>query len=657
MEINIIYGIKGLSDSTRGVIRSELHSRGCDVVNDSTVREIKTGIDQEVANYVSPLPLVLIISQAMDSNNPFQINDLLRYQKQAKDIRILMIVNSGEKGGNILREMSNNGMYLALYEEDTSPQIIGNLIVNGRNIMEAKKYYGVSNAVDTAKALTVDSAVEHMTQPVKSPKEYLERAGWIRKTFGSDDVFAGFVKKLPNQIKDILADSKTYYPFVEDYVLSKSSSGIRMTEVKPKEKRKLFGKNRDKEHEAELERQHERLEQEAEKALALERERERIEAKILAEKAAAEADKEKRAAEEAERAEKERLAKEEAERAAEERRIKEEEKARREAEKQAERERAAEEKARKAEEEAEKRRELKEMQDEAAFRNKIMAEMKAKEDAERKEKLRIEAAANAEAKAKADLEFRRSEAERRERERAAIRAEKEKREESFFLSAGDVKNVVKGAIRRTIIGVAGAQKHVGCTHQSLLIAHSLSAMGFGVAIVEDCNQTDKVFDVIAEENGKTSGDIFTFNGVDYYPCFALNQLPSLNVKNYNFVIVDFGLYEERMVEEYGRCSLQVLVSGSRAWETKQLERIFSSVTEDQLMVYNYLFLGTPEVRKSVMKRDMQPLKNVFFGEYAPNPYASEGYQAIREILNDFIVAESDEVTKKKSGGLLGKFRK
>ena len=262
---------------------------------------------------------------------------------------------------------------------------------------------------------------------------------------------------------------------------------------------------------------------------------------------------------------------------------------------------------------------------------------------------------------KAELEFRReeaerkrAEAERRAAERAAAKAEREAAaKEEMFISSGYVKNAVKSAIRRTVIGVAGGQRHVGCTHQSLLIAHSLSAMGFKVAIVEDYNQADKVFDIIAGENGKEAGEMFTFNGVDYYPCFSLKQLPNLNAKNYNFVVVDFGLYDDDMIEEYGRCSLQILVSGSRVWETLQLRRVFESVSEEQLKTYNYLFLGAPEAKKASIKKDMLPLRNVFFGEYAPNPYDSEGYQTIKEILDDFIV---EETPGKKKGGLFGRRR-
>ena len=677
MQVNIVYGVPGLTDSARQSIREALRRSGCEVLDDKKAREIKTGIDQIVDSYTGNVPLVLIISRYLEQKTPFNINDLLRYQKAVGNVelKIIVIVDNNEKGSDFLRQMSDNGMYLAVYGRETSPEVISELIVNGRKVLDAKKYYGVDHNQPVNQTLTVETAVAHMQpylqkKPLKE-KEILEQAKWVQGKLSSEDLLLAFLNRLPDDAKDILAENKSFAPFLEDYILLKGGTGIKK-EASQKEKRGIFGFGRKNK----AEKVAEVIEEIDEKArIAADEERERFELMRKEEQAKAEEERIRREAEakvEEERIRREAEAKAEEERIRKEAEAKaEEERIRREAEAKAEEERIR----REAESNAEKERIRKEVEaklaeERARIDAEILEERERQEEEERQENERkaLEAARRKEAETRErerrelEEELRRKkkeEAERKERERiaaAAAKAERERiaKEESSFLSPGEVKNVVKSAIRRTVIGVAGAQRHVGCTHQALLIAHTLCGMGFKVAIVEDYNQSDKVFDLIAEENGKEIGEVFTFSGVDYYPCFSLKQLPTLNAKNYNFVVVDFGLYDEDMYEEYGRCSLQVLVSGSRVWETRQLGKVFNSVDESQLMTYNFLFLGTPEAKKAKVKKDMLPLKNVFFGEYAPNPYSSEGYESILSVLSDFVVGE--DTGRKKSGGLFGKLK-
>lgn len=616
MKTNIIYGVVNISDSARIAVKNELKAVGYEIVDDSIVREIKTGIDQAVSSYASQEQLVLILSHCLEPRNPFTFNDLLRYQKEVPNVKIVLVVDNDMKGSELLKDMSDNGMYLAMYGRETSATSIRDLIVTGRTVEEAKRYYGVNGMKAVSKQITIEGAVSHMTQPVKNGKEYIERIRWVRGALPSEDAFVACVQRLPDEIKDVLARDKTYYPYVEDYVLSKSGTGIHADEGK---KGLLDRFRKDKKEDrtktgyagAEIQEAPGRKgKAQAEAGKEEKRDVLQTETEIQVQGKQGYGEREKHPAPEAAATERRKL------------------------------EEAEKEKLRREEEEREKVR-----------REKIRIEAEAKEKAEAERKQRETERKQQEA------ERRRQEAERRSAERAAARAAQEAAKEEAFISSGYVKEAVRSAIRRTVIGVAGGQRHIGCTHQSLLIAHYLSGMGFRVAVVEDYNQADKVFNIVAKENGKETGEMFTLSGVDYYPCFSLKQLPSLNVKNYNFVVVDFGMYDDDMIEEYGRCSLQVLVSGSRVWETGQLGKVFGSVSEEQLKTYSYLFLGTPEGKKSSIRKDMLPLRNVFFGEYAPDPYASGGYQALKEILDDFIVPDVDAGNPAgRKGGLLGRMR-
>lgn len=417
MRVNIIYGVANISDTARLSIRSEMTKAKQEVIDDSIVRGIKSGIDQAVASYASQEQLVLILSCGLEQKNPFTINDLLRYQKEVPSIKIVFVVEEDMKGSELLKDMSDNGMYLAMYSRETSAHLITSLIIKGRTVEEAKKYYGVVGMKNVSKQITIDGAIAHMIQPVKNNKEYLERIRWVRSVIGSEDAFVACIKRLPDGIKDVLADNKTFYPYVEDYVITRTSS-VGKSSVSEKSNSNLLGKFRGKGGKEKTQKELPAKKAADEKASA---EMKRVEVEKLKAEEKAEAEKieaEKKAERERKEAEKAQA------------------RERKEAEKRAERERKEAEKAevqKKAERlrvQQEEERRLhaeKEMQSDlgdgaTAMQEQTVAEQSV-EDVLRQERLRIEA----EAKAKAEMEYRVAESERRRAEAEQKRAEAKER--------------------------------------------------------------------------------------------------------------------------------------------------------------------------------------------------------------------------------------
>jgi len=153
MKVNIIYGVVNISDSARLAIKNELKAVGYEVVNDGIVREIKSGIDQAVSSYAGSEQLVLTLSHCLEPKNPFTIYDLLRYQKEVPNVKIVFVVSDDMKGSELLKDMSDNGMYLAMYGRETSAKMIRDLIVTGRTVEDAKKYYGVNGIKNVSKQI------------------------------------------------------------------------------------------------------------------------------------------------------------------------------------------------------------------------------------------------------------------------------------------------------------------------------------------------------------------------------------------------------------------------------------------------------------------------------------------------------------------------
>lgn len=607
MRVNIIYGVANISDSARIQIRKALTAAKHEVVDDSVVRGIKSGIDQAVASYASPEQLVLILSCRLEEKNPFTINDLLRYQKEVPNVKIVFVVEDDMKGSELLKDMSDNGMYLAMYSRETSANLITNLIVTGRTVEEAKRYYGVIGVKNVSKQITIDGAIAHMTQPVKNNKEYLERIRWVRSVIGSEDAFVACVKRLPDEIKDVLADTKAFYPYVEDYVITRASSVGRSDDksggsLLGKFKSKAAKSKEDKKEKAELDKQaaEERAIAEAEKKAEAERLAAERKAEAERQEAERKAERERLAAEKAEARERK-----EAEKKAE-RERKEAERA--EAQRKAEELRAQQEEERKAraEEEAQKRAAQADLEAELAILQKQAAAEKAEQDALRQEKLRIEA----EARAKAEMEYKMAEAERKRAEaeeraaaRAAAKAER----------AGGLSGYATGGVKKSPAAVTVGREDV-CIY-SLRHGSGTSYVAAAIANYLSKNRKGEVSLVL---NDTDYSDEITSPRVNVFPWTREGE--AFNKSNY--IVHDIGVYGEMTPDR--RVSLQrastkiILCKADGRFLTRLADHVESIDTRDLIFLFTEL---PPEWEKRVYDV-MDFTKNVYciptFYSLAPN---------------------------------------
>lgn len=218
-----------------------------------------------------------------------------------------------------------------------------------------------------------------------------------------------------------------------------------------------------------------------------------------------------------------------------------------------------------------------------------------------------------------------------------------------------VKQEVQSAVKKVIIGFAGTQDRIGTTHQAILFANYLNAAGYTVAVVESEHCECKSFHTLQSRyNMKAMGDCVSYRDVDYYPSFNLGELNRIFLKDYNFVLIDFGVYNESMALEFGRCVVQIIVSGSKSWETPMLERLLMLVDDEEILKkFNYLFLFTPEDEKKTIIKNMDVLDKVFFADYQPDPFVNDGYDAIKLMLEDYLPGEN--IVRR--GQLLGRLLK
>lgn len=453
MDITLIYGIRNVTEASRAAIAGALNKQG-HTVRQEYVRSSKAGILNQMEAFAKGggENAALLLSTHLESDRPYEVEELVGIMRLAPEIKIILIFSANEEK-SFLRSLINEGMYLGVYEEDTSASRIADLIISGRTVLDAKEYYGLEDKKEYGHILTVNESMGFILSQ-ENGDDYCAKAAYVQEHLPSEKAFEDVLRRMPDDVKAVLAEQERFAPYLAEY--------IELTTAVKTEKPKV---------------------------------------------------------------------------------------------------------------------------------------------------------------------------------RAG-------QEEGAVFSSQTVRDIVTRAIQRNLIGVAGVQGHIGCTHQSILIANYLSGKGFRVAAVEIAPQDNSSFQKISESNGLVIKDgQFSYKNVDYYPDMAFGSLPQLNRKEYNFIVCDFGRYTKEMSGDFDRCVLQVIVSGSQPWEMKNIYHVFGCCgTEEErekLYRFHYLFMSTPAHAKVPVRKAMQPFSKVLFGDYQPNPFSQEGYAAISQLLEAFVIDEPE----------------
>lgn len=217
----------------------------------------------------------------------------------------------------------------------------------------------------------------------------------------------------------------------------------------------------------------------------------------------------------------------------------------------------------------------------------------------------------------------------------------------FRDAAADEIKPETAAIQKILVGISGAGRRMGATHNSIVIGNYLRECRQMVAIMEmNGTQTHKV--ICEAQNAKVFEEgYFSLQGVDYYPSCTRERVTTVSGKLYNFILLDFGNYEEMDQLLFHKCDVKILFIGTKTWELLNLERIFQEQDEDVLKKYHYCFLGTTSRnRQKEIINHMEPLENIWFPEYTEDPIMSsnfpEGQQIFGEYLHNMKVKEKEK---------------
>lgn len=191
-------------------------------------------------------------------------------------------------------------------------------------------------------------------------------------------------------------------------------------------------------------------------------------------------------------------------------------------------------------------------------------------------------------------------------------------------------------ISKIIVGIAGAGSRTGCTHTGIVVANFLRDRKQPVALLEmgEKGTFETIRTAYRTENFE---DGFTLNGVDFFPDSSGEKLKELAGRSYNFYLLDFGDFSQADRELFQKCDVKILCSGIKPWETVLLEKIFGEMDEESLQKCNFCFFGAAgNALKKEVRAQMEPLKNLWFPDYADDPFSCATLPEGAEIFDSYL---------------------
>jgi hypothetical protein len=187
-----------------------------------------------------------------------------------------------------------------------------------------------------------------------------------------------------------------------------------------------------------------------------------------------------------------------------------------------------------------------------------------------------------------------------------------------------------------MIALAGTNSRVGTTHYAINISKFLSKLNMKVAVIE--LYPSEHFELIRKSYKELTEDAnkFVLDNIHFYPYKLNPDLTNIMQEEYNYIILDMGVYANCNLTEFKRSQVKIIVSCAKDWELVGLQEILDS-KDMYISKYKYLFNFCDDLTMQFIKENMDEL-NVYQGSYNPNPFevnkgTAELYKSLlKEIL-------------------------
>jgi len=175
-----------------------------------------------------------------------------------------------------------------------------------------------------------------------------------------------------------------------------------------------------------------------------------------------------------------------------------------------------------------------------------------------------------------------------------------------------------------LIGIAGLGHSVGCTHFSIMLANYLAGYGRKKTALLEWNGSGDFEKLEKVCTGKVREmRPYRVLDADYYKNADPGVMADVLQKNYEDILVDFGVLKEENRAEFLRCEKQFLVGSFSEWQQERFREYAMENNRAGKKSWKYLAaFGSEETRKEFMRR---------YGIFAERiPFSADAFSVTEE---------------------------
>ena len=162
-----------------------------------------------------------------------------------------------------------------------------------------------------------------------------------------------------------------------------------------------------------------------------------------------------------------------------------------------------------------------------------------------------------------------------------------------------------------LIGVGGTGPCVGCTHFSIMLLNDLAGFRRRKAALLEWNGSDDFEKLERVCTGKNRTEKpFRILDADYYKAAGSTELAAALERNYDDILIDFGVLAGDRISEFLRCEKQFVIGSLSEWQEEAFRKfVREHGTEKKCWEYLAVF-GSEESRKEFMRRPGAAVKRI-----------------------------------------------
>lgn len=130
------------------------------------------------------------------------------------------------------------------------------------------------------------------------------------------------------------------------------------------------------------------------------------------------------------------------------------------------------------------------------------------------------------------------------------------------------------------IGIMGVNNGNGVTHLAIMIGNYITAKQHKKTAIIEMNHTGafiELKDSYGEKINNNQGlHCYKISGVTYYYDIESDMLGEVYNKDFEYIIIDMGIYNEKQTEEFLKCNGKIIIGNLNPWKNKSFIRIIEN---------------------------------------------------------------------------------